>query len=131
MAGSYFTTYFLNVIIDHMLRGQLWTPPAGLYAQKHLGDPTETGTAFLSTVVTRQPIVLSPAAGGATVMTSVDVNWLSSTKEKVTHLSIWDASTGGKCLAIIELAEPINAGAGDTMDLAALAISFRNVEDAA
>ncbi|MCG7592376.1 hypothetical protein [Mycobacterium sp. PSTR-4-N] len=131
MAGSYFTTYFLDTVIDHNLRGEDWTPPTALYAQKHLGDPTDAGTAFPSTTTTREAVTLAAAAGGATVLASTDVNWLSTVREQVTHLSIWDAETGGHCIAIIELEESINAGIGDTIDLSSLPISFRAAEDAA
>lgn len=127
MAGSYFTTYLLDKIIDHNLRGEAWTPPEGLWAKKHIGDPTEAGTAFPSTVTTRDEIVLSEAAGAATTLTA-DANWLSTVVETVTHLTVWDASTAGHCLAIIELAEPINCGVGDTLELSSLAISFRAPE---
>lgn len=131
MAGSYFTTYFLDTIIDHNLRGEDWTPPVALYAQKHVGDPTDAGTAFPSTVTTREQVTMAPAAGGATVLTSTDVNWLSTDREVISHLSIWDAPVGGRCIAVIELDEAINAGVGDTTDLSSLAVQFRQPEAAA
>lgn len=127
MAGSYFTTYFLDTIIDHNLRGEPWTPPAGLYVQKHIGDPTENGTAFPSSVTTRDTAVLAPAAGGSTTITA-DMNWLSTQRETVTHLSVWDDPTGGHCLAIIELEEAVNCGVGDTLELSSMPISFRAPE---
>lgn len=129
MVGSYFTTYFLDIIIDHNLRGEAWTPPAGLYAQKHVGDPTEAGTAFPSTVTTRDEVELSAAAGAATVLTA-DMNWLSTAVETVTHLSVWDAATAGHCVAVVELSEAINCGVGDTLELSSLAISFQAPETA-
>lgn len=122
MAGSYFTTYFLDVIIDHNLRGDPFTP-AGLFAQKHVGDPTDTGTAFPSNVTTREPVTLSAAASGMTTLTA-GMNWLSTQRETITHLTLWDAATGGACIAIIELTEPVNCGVGDTLEVSSLTVSF-------
>lgn len=123
MAGSYFTTYFLDIIINHNLRGDPFTPPAALYAQKHVGDPTNTGTAFPSNVTTRDEATLSAAASGMTTLT-VGMNWLSTQRETITHLSLWDAATGGACIAIIELAEPVNCGVGDTLEVSSMTVLF-------
>ncbi len=115
---SYLTTYFYNTVIDTVLRG------GTLYGQKHVGDPTDSGTAFPSTVTTRDEIVLSAAAGGATTLTA-ESNWTSTDVETITHISIWDAATAGHCLAVVELSDPVNCGVGDTLELSSLAISFK------
>ena len=117
------TTYFVNNIMDHCLRGQPWTPPASLHMQAHKGDPTEFGTANLLSVTTRQLVQLKAPSLGECLLV-LDLHWLTSVKEAASHLSLWDQVTAGNCLATFELEEVVNLYIGDIIEVPTLSIQI-------
>lgn len=117
------TLYFVNKVIDHNLRGQSYTAPANVYLQLHTADPGSTGTSSVSAMATRKAATLSAASGGGTVLTN-DVTWNISARETITHVSLWDASSGGNCLLTAELEESKNVFSGDTFQLPMLSVSI-------
>jgi len=71
-----------------------------LYAQLHIGDPTNAGTAAPSVgfPVPRIAATLGAAAARARANTA-DINWATGTTvaETITHVSLWTAASGGAC----------------------------------
>jgi hypothetical protein len=117
------TNFFVNKVIDHNLRGQSYTPPTNVYVQLHTADPGGIGTSSLSAVTTRKAAVLSAAANGGTVLTT-DITWPMTVRETITHISLWDATTGGNCLLTAELEEYKNVFSGDTYQLPMMSVSI-------
>lgn len=110
------TPYFVNKVMDHCLGAVAWTPPTTTYLQLHIGDPGPDGTANVSATNTRKTVTWSAASNGQLTMTS-DLTWVTSAKESISHISLWDASSSGHCLFTDELDEAKNVYSGDTLEL--------------
>ena len=97
---SDFSDYYENRIIDHMLRGQAFTPPAVIYlalftASTGLETGSPTGeVSFSGTGYVRKAIALSAASGGNTA-NSAELLWDAATGNwgNVTHAAIVDHAT--------------------------------------
>lgn len=111
--------YYENKILDHMLRGTAFTPPATVYLSLHSADPGETGTSEISGGgYARQAISWNaPSAGSMT--NSADINFTNMPAVTVTHVAIWDASTAGNVLWSGALTAAKTTNAGDTFRIAA------------
>lgn len=102
-----------NAILDALCRSVAWTEPAAFYVKLHLGDPGAAGTANAAAETDRQAVTFSAASGGA-ITNSADVEWLSvAATEDITHVSFWDASTGGNFVGSDALAATKSLDAGD------------------
>lgn len=117
------TSYFVNKIIDHNIRGTSYTVPAAVYLQLHTADPGSLGASSVSAVTTRKAATMSAASGGGTVLTN-DVTWVMTTRETITHVSLWDAITGGNCLMTAQLEEAKNVFANDTFQLPMFSVAI-------
>jgi hypothetical protein len=92
------------------------TAPAP-YAKLHLGDPGEDGTANAASNTTRQSVSFGAAASGA-ITNDAAVTWTSvSATETYSHVSIWDASTGGNCLGSGALSSSVAVTSGDNFSI--------------
>lgn len=78
-------------------------PTSGLFFKLHTGDPSAAGTANASAVTTR---VIAPYALGSSVIAQTGTNpqWTMTASETISHVSVWDALTGGNCLFTFALA---------------------------
>lgn len=110
-----FTVYLANKMLT-----QLGT---SVYVTLHLGDPGPSGTANPSAVTTRGAATLSAPTNG-TVTLSGDVTWSMTAREQISHIAVWDASTGGHCMLTDQLDEAKNVFTGDTFDLPTLTVQI-------
>lgn len=106
------TTYLANEILDHILRGETYMAPTGVFISLHTADPGLTGANEVSTgnwpAYVRQDADGggSPTAGFSAASAKATANLLKlsfpandgASGVTVTHFGIWDASTGGNCL---------------------------------
>lgn len=118
-----FTPYFADKVIGHSLGGASWTPPATVYLQLHVGDPGPDGTASVSATSTRKAATWSGPVNGQLTL-AADINWTSTARETISHISGWDALTSGHCLWTDELEEAKNLFAGDTLDLPVVTVQI-------
>jgi hypothetical protein len=91
------------------------------YAQLHLGDPGEDGTANAAVNTTRKLASFTTAVAGS-VTTDADLTWTTSevtTTEVYSHISFWDATTAGNHLWNGPLTAAFSVNAGDTFTIAA------------
>ena len=93
-----FSNYLETAIMNHFWGGTSQAQPAGHYVKLHVGDPGEDGTANAAVETTRQEV--TSWTGAADVRSNGNLlQWLSvAATETYTHVSIWDAVTGGNCL---------------------------------
>jgi len=101
-----------NSILDALCRSVAWTDPAQFWVKLHLGDPGAAGTTSPAANTTRQQATFSAAASGS-ITTSADLLWTNvSTTETYSHISFWDASTGGTFLGsdALDTARSVTAG---------------------
>lgn len=104
--------------------GTTYTAPAALYVKLHTGAPGEDGTANAAGNTTRQAISFGASSNGV-ITSSVLVEWTSvSTTETYSHLSLWDASTGGNNLLNGPLTASKSVTAGDTFQLPSGQVTF-------
>ncbi len=76
-------------------------PPAALYVQLHVGDPGADGTSNPAVNTERQLLAFAVPAntgsdGRAQILTSASAFWVGvPATETYSHVSLWDAVTGG------------------------------------
>lgn len=96
-----------------------------LYAKLHTGDPGTACTANASAETTRKALTFAAESGG--VATSSSVTWPSwpapANGETVSHVSVWDAVTGGNAIDYGVLASSRTMATGDPYILTSLAIT--------
>lgn len=110
-------TAVANSILDALCRSVAWTDPAGFFVKLHTADPGSAGTTAAAGNTTRQSVTFSAASGGA-ITNSAAVTWTSvSTTETYTHVSFWDASSGGTFLGSDALNAARAVTAGDTFEI--------------
>jgi hypothetical protein len=96
---SDFSDYYENKIIDHMLRGQSFTPPATIYVAlftASTGLEANSGVTgeVSGTGYARKAVTLSEASAGATSNSSlIDFGTAGSAWGTVTHIAIVDHET--------------------------------------
>jgi len=103
-----------RAILNKVFRGTDFTV-AGVYVKLHIGDPGEDGTANAAGNTSRQQATFGTAASGGAISNTTLLEWLAvSTTEVYSHVSLWDASSGGNCLWKGPLAASKSVNAGDT-----------------
>ena len=95
--------YLENAILNATLNATNYTAPVAPYVSLHTADPTDAGTgAELSgNAYTRQSASFATASGtGGSVSTDADITFSAATADwgTVSHIGVWDASTGGNLL---------------------------------
>ena len=100
--------------------------PAVLYAAGHLGNPGPDGIANAAAETRRLSVTLATAAAGAITNTGSSTLSLATATEDWTHVSLWDAPSGGNPWWILELPAPLAIIAGATIgfDTGVLSLSF-------
>jgi hypothetical protein len=94
------------------------------YVKLHVGDPGENGTANAAGETTRKAASFGPSSGGVAT-SDADLTWASvSTAETISHVSMWDASSGGNCLGSGALAAAKTVAVGDTFQIASGQLTF-------
>lgn len=120
MADGYLTTYGANAILGGTPHPQIF------YAAGHLGNPGADGIANAAAETRRLSVSLDVAAGGA--VTNVGTSTISNAAatEDWTHLTLWDAVSGGNPWWVLELPAPLSITAGAVLgfDTAVLTLSF-------
>jgi hypothetical protein len=118
------TRYLREAILDAVFRGATMpTFPSSLYLSLHTGDPGDAGANEVSASgYTRLAIARTTAEwsrsddglGLTYVANAAAINFPSPSSDwgTVTHIGIWDASTGGNLLWTGALASPVDMNAG-------------------
>lgn len=101
-----------NALLNAVLRGTAYTPPSAIYAKLHVGEPGSAGTANAATETTRKQITFGTVASGGAISNTVAASWTSvAGTEDYTHVSLWDAVSGGNYLMSGAItAAPVAAG---------------------
>lgn len=127
------TLYMRNKMLNHAFNQVAWdTSSTSYFVKKHVGPPTDAGTASPAADTTRPAAVLSTALDGSTTLTT-DIHYSpSAVKEKVTHVSVWDDATAGHCVGWAEMDDAVNLYTGDVLEIPSLVIELPGEdEDAA
>lgn len=90
------------------ITGNTATPPAALWTQLHIGAPGTDGLGNPAGETRRIQGSWGPADGTGTAVNLSDLDWLIvAATETYTHVSIWDAETGGDVWLQGPLSNPI------------------------
>lgn len=107
-------------ILDALCRSVAWTEPAGFYIKLHTADPGAAGANAAFGDATRKAATFAAAAADGTITTSADINWTNvSAAGTVSHVSFWDASSGGNFLGSDDLAVARVLAIGDNFTILA------------
>lgn len=131
--------YYENAILDHMVRGQAFTPPTVVYLSLHTADPGDTGSPSNEVtntggstyarvgIGTGQSFTFAAAASGQMTLSSGTPEFGGANgmpAATVTHLGIYDASTSGNLLWSGALATARTVAAGDYLRFTAVTLSL-------
>lgn len=109
-----FSDLVANSWLDAVARNTSYAE-AEFWVKLHLGDPGSAGTSNAAAETTRKQVTFGSAAASRAISNTAAVEWLNvSTTETYTHVSFWDASTGGNFLGRDDLSSSAAVTAGDT-----------------
>lgn len=112
------SNYLENQLLDAVFNAEATgLPITNVWVKLHIGDPGEDGTANAAGNTTRKEATFPAASGGATSNDNL-LEWLNvSTAETYSHVSLWDASTGGNNLWNGALTATKTVAVGDTFQI--------------
>lgn len=99
---------------------------AETFVKLHTGDPGASGSAAASAGSTTRPqVTFGAASEGAISLTGSQPTWTNGgTSETVTHISVWDAATGGHMLWSAQLGSGKSWATDDTLTLTSCGLSL-------
>lgn len=104
-------------LLNAIFRNVAYTPPAAIYAKLHTADPGAAGATAAATNTTRQLVTFAAASGG-TISNSAQILWVNvPASETYTHVSLWDASSGGNFVGSIALGSSQAVVIGDNFSI--------------
>ena len=112
------SNYLENKLLDHALRNTTYTPVTAVFLALYVGSPTDAGSGGAEVAATRQAITFGAASSG-TVSNSSSISFTSMPAVTVTHIGVFDASSGGNLLFHGALSASVVAASGDTFTIAA------------
>lgn len=121
------TDYMENVVGNHLLRNQPFTPPTQMYLAIFTSptDDLGNGTEASGGGYARQPISLDVFVGGASSNTTA-ITFSNLAAATYTHGALWDALTGGNMWmhGAAPMAKTIALGGSVTVAIGDLDIVF-------
>lgn len=114
-----------NKALDAYVGRTTYTANTAVWAKLHLGDPGAAGTANAAVETTRKQVTFGSAASSASIASTADTEWANvSTTETYSHVSFWDASSGGTFLGSDDLSATAAMTAGQTFRIASGALTL-------
>ena len=118
-----FSNYLETELLDHIFTNSAYTSPTTVYVSLHTANPDEDGSgAEVSTSGTgyaRQAGSFSVSGNTATTSAAVEYATATASYGTVTHVGIYDASTGGNLLAYAALSTSKSIASGDVFRIPA------------
>jgi len=112
------SNFLENTLLDLVFNASAYAGQSTVYVQLHVGDPGETGTSNVAGETTRKAVTFAGAVGGSVVSDSA-ATWASvAAAETYTHISLWDAASGGNCLWTGSLTSDTAVALGQAFTLA-------------
>lgn len=125
---SAMSDYLENAFLDHFLGTSSTSSPTTIYVALHTADPTDagTGTEVSGSGYARQSIAFDAASSG-TASNSSAIEFPAASGGDfgtITHIGIWDASTGGNLLFHSALTTSKTIADGDIFKIAASGVDI-------
>lgn len=105
------------------LRGVAPATIGGLFVKLHTGDPGAAGSSAASAVTTRRQATMNAASSGQITLNAASGGWAMTASETISHISVFDAATGGNFLFSAAVSTPRSVVSGDSLTLTALSVS--------
>lgn len=125
---SAMSDYLENKFLDHFLGTASTTSPANVYVGLHTADPTDAGTgAEVSGFGYARQTIAFGAASSGTASNSSAVEFPAASGGNwgtITHIGLWDASTGGNLLFHSALTTSKTIADGDIFKIAASGVDI-------
>lgn len=123
------SNFLENEILDHVLRNQVYTPPAAIYVGLSTANPGEDGAGLAEPVgnnYSRQSVGFGAAVGG-TVSNTAEIPFTASGGNwgTITHFALFDAASGGNMLyyAPLTASRVLNDGSSASFGIGELDVS--------
>lgn len=116
-----FTNYAENKVMGVAFGETAWTAPTTHYLSLHTSNPGETGATgeISGGAYARQSIGFTVTNNTATNTAVVEFPTATASWGTISHIAIWDASTGGNAIAYAALTASKTIGSGDVLRLPA------------
>lgn len=112
-----FSNYLETELLDHVFANNAYTAPTTLYLALHTATPDEDGSgtevSTSGTAYARQSVTFSVSGNTATTSAAVEYSTATANFGTVSHVGIWDASTGGNLIAYAALTSSKTIETGD------------------
>lgn len=110
------SNYLENKVLDHFLGTASTSMPAQVYLALFTSDPTEagSGTEVTGGSYARQAVDFNAASGGSAA-NNADVAFAGMPSATVTHVGLYDASSGGNLLYYGPATASQTVSAGNTL----------------
>lgn len=112
-----FSNHLETEILDHVFGGNAYTAPSTLYLALHTANPDEDASgaevSTSGTAYARQTVTFTVSGNEATTSAAVEYSTATASFGTVTHVAVWDASTGGNMLAYAALTSSKAIDTGD------------------
>jgi hypothetical protein len=112
-----FTNFLETEILDHVFAGAAYTAPTTLYLALFTAAPGETGggteVTTSGTAYARETVAFTTTGNTTSNNASVEYSTATATFGTVTHVGVFDASTGGNLMAYATLSSPKTIDTGD------------------
>ena len=118
MAG--FSNYLEDKLINHVLRNTSYTPATAVYLALFTSNPTDadTGSEVSGGSYARQSVAFSASSSGSSSNSS-SVSFASMPAATITHVGVYDLSSGGNLLFHGALSASTAVASGDTFTIQA------------
>ena len=114
---SAFSDYLENVILNHVLRGQVYTPPDNVYVSLHTASVQDDGSGMeVSGASYERKIVSFTEATASETDNTAALIWVNMPAATIVAIGIWDDNNDpnpGNLLFHGNLLEPRPLSAGD------------------
>lgn len=110
-----------NRMLDATTGRATMTANAAYFAKLHTGSPGAAGTSNASSETTRKAVTFGSAPSAGAIASTAQVQWTNLAlggQETITHLSFWDAASGGNFLGADDLPSSRIVQPGDTLTVA-------------
>ena len=110
-----FTNFLETEILDHVFAGSAYTAPGTLYLALYTAAPGETGggTEVSGGAYARQSVAFTTSGNTTSNSAAVEYPTATASFGTVTHVGVFDASTGGNLMAYATLSSSKTIDTGD------------------
>lgn len=112
-----FSNYLETKVLDHVFGGTAYTAPSTLYLALHTANPDEDATgaevSTSGTAYARTAVAFTTTGNTTSNTSAVEFSTATANFGTVSHVGVWDASTGGNMLAYAALTSSKTIETGD------------------